>query len=105
MRQEVASGPGRLVPHALAIVESTAATVFSTRSRRAALRLLSFLAILHALGCLTDDAPIEVVSTHKMRPSRSCWGCVVTIRKFEDSYEGLDRKTLHQNGENHHAKR
>src|SRR3989442_10480589 len=31
--------------------------------------------------------------------------CVVTIGKFEDSYEGLDCESLHENGKDDHAER
>ena len=39
--------------------------------------------------------PSPIVGTPCMRLSHSCWSSVVTVRKLEDSYEGLYCETLH----------
>src|SRR5260370_50880 len=67
--------------------------VLSTRRWNwAVLRLPSSLAILRALAYLTDDTTIRRPGCDFQHSSRFC---VVTIGKFEDSYEGLDCKSLH----------
>src|ERR1700730_12840206 len=40
-----------------------------------------------------------------MRFSRLCWGCGVTVRKFEELQEGVDGETLHEDGKDDHAER
>jgi len=76
--------------------------VFPLERDCAVLQLPSSMASPQTLACLTEDTTIRRLGCDFQHSSP--FG-VVTIGKFEDSYEGLDSESLHYDGKDNHAER